>query len=106
NGTQISPSNQQTTAIGDSNVQNGTYTYSVRSWNVTGFFGPASIPVTVNIGPAGVPTGLQASVDQGGVHLSWQPAANAYTYGVYRNGTQISPASQAATTFVDPNGQI
>ncbi len=103
NGTQISPSNQATTAFADSASGNGSFTYSVRTWNVTGLSAAASIPVTVNIPPPAIPTGLSATVDQAGIHLTWQPAANAATYALYRNGTQISPAGQTGTIFNDAN---
>ncbi|HWW09456.1 MAG TPA: PQQ-binding-like beta-propeller repeat protein [Candidatus Acidoferrales bacterium] len=105
-GPQISPNNQTAPAFTDRNIQNAqTYTYTVKTWNVTGFSAPATVNVTVNI-PPGVPAGLQAVVDGQGVHLSWQPAANAWTYGVFRNGgPQISPNNQTATVFTDPNVQ-
>src|ERR1700694_295107 len=106
NGTQISSNSLQATAFTDSNIQNGqAYTYTVRTWNMNSLSAAASLAVWVNV-PPGVPTGLQAFVDPQVVHLSWQPPANAWTYGVYRNGgPQISPNNQTATTFIDPSFQ-
>ncbi|MBV9099517.1 MAG: PQQ-binding-like beta-propeller repeat protein [Candidatus Dormibacteraeota bacterium] len=102
NGTRISPGNQTATNYNDTSMpNNATYTYTVQTWNVTGFSTPASASVAVNIPAATTPTGLQGPVDAGGVHLSWQPSANTVTYAVYRNGTYISNASQTGTVFTD-----
>src|SRR3984893_2829798 len=78
-GTLVSPSTQTATTFVDY-PPNGSYTYSVKSWNPNGFSAPASLFVTVNVPPAGTPPGLVAQVDGLGVHLSWQPAANAWVY--------------------------
>ena len=103
NGTQISPPSQTATVFADGASGNGSFTYSVKTWNVTGLSAAASIPVTVNIPPPAVPAGLVATVDQVGIHLSWQPAVNAATYAVYRNAVQVSPPSQQTTAFNDAN---
>lgn len=99
-GTQIS--DQSGTTYKETLKKNQSYTYSLVAYNDFGNSAPATLTVTVPLEPPAAPTGLSASVSHGVVSLSWNAAAKATGYRLYRDGTLL--ADQTVTGYTDNIG--
>ena len=99
-GVQIS--DQTGTTYTETLAKNQSYTYSLVAYNDDGDSAPATLTVTVPLEPPAAPTGLSASVSHGVVSLSWNAAAKATGYRLYRDGTLL--ANQTGTGYADNIG--
>lgn len=79
-----------------------TYTYSVVAYNDYGDSDPATLSVNVPLVPPSTPSNFSASVSHGVVSLSWNAAAKATGYRLYRDGTLL--ANQTGTGYADNIG--
>lgn len=99
-GLQIS--DQTGTTYTETLAKNKSYTYSLIAYNDDGDSDPATLKVTVPLEPPAAPTGLAASVSHGVVSMSWNAAAKATGYRLYRDGTLL--ADQTGTGYTDNIG--
>ena len=99
-GVQIS--DQTGTTYTETLAKNQSYTYSLIAYNDAGDSDPATLTVTVPLEPPAAPTGLAASVSHGVVSMSWNAAAKATGYRLYRDGTLL--ADQTGTGYTDNVG--
>ncbi|HET7902091.1 MAG TPA: family 16 glycosylhydrolase [Candidatus Nanopelagicales bacterium] len=89
------------TSYVDTGLTNGTaYGYAVVASNTTGdSTATAAVAATPRPPAPTTPTGLVATAGNAQVSLSWTASANATSYKVLRNGTQV--AAPTGTTFTD-----
>ena len=99
NGTQVAT--PTSTSFTDTGLTNGTtYSYTLVASNMTAD-SAASTAVTSTPKPPvpATPTGLTATAGVGQVSLGWTAPANATSYKVLRNGTQVG--TPTGTSFTD-----
>ena len=101
NGTKITPTSIAPTSFSEIGLTNGqAYTYYVTAL-VGGVESAASTTISVTpfvITPS-APTGLSATAGNAQVVLGWTASANAQSYKIFRNGTQIG--TSATTSYTD-----
>ena len=81
-------------------LTDGTVDYNLMIYNIT----EAGNTISFSYGSSSdseAPTNINASVDENGVTLTWDAAANAQSYNIYRGLTLIGNTSE--TTFTDYN---
>jgi beta-glucanase (GH16 family) len=86
--------------VTDTGLVNGTsYSYSVVARNIAGTSAASVVVTATPVAPIpAVPDGLAAVAGDGRVSLTWNAAAGATSYGVYRNGTRVALVAGAAYT--------
>ena len=99
NGTQVAAPTG--TTFTDTGLTNGTsYSYTLVASNMTADSAATSAVTSTPKPPApATPTGLTATAGNGQVALSWTASANATSYKVLRNGTQVG--TPTGTTYTD-----
>jgi chitodextrinase len=86
-------------------VAGTTYSFTIKATDAAGNTSGASNTATVTV-PAGTllpPTNLTAAVSGSSIHLSWDSAANASGYNLYRNSIYIG---SYGTTYTNDNNVV
>ena len=91
-----------TNAFTDTALADGTYLYEVSAVDEAGeSTSKASVSATINNEPPAAPTNLSATANGSNVNLTWDEAADATSYNVYRDSSLI--ASATTNAFTDTN---
>ena len=81
-------------SFSESGLADGTYLYKVAAVSTSGeSSATASVSITIDSSAPDAPSALTATVDGASVSLSWDPASNASSYKVYRDGDFLSSTS-------------
>ena len=91
-----------TNAFTDTALADGTYLYEVSAVDEAGeSTSKASVSATINNEPPAAPTNLSATANGSNVNLTWDEAADATSYNLYRDSSLI--ASPTTNAFTDTN---